>query len=132
MRPKYLHWVYGSIPNTHSRTRTRTRTNTRCTLAGRPPPLLSDTKFLDNLKTYDKDNIAPAIIAAVRPYMDLPDFDPATVKKASTAAYGLCCWVRAMEAYDRVAKVGGAAGPGRAPCDVWWHGTGFACMGIGG
>ena len=21
------------------------------------------------------------------------------------AAYGLCCWVRAMEAYDRVAKV---------------------------
>ena len=29
-------------------------------------------------------------------------FRPAqTVKKASKAAYGLCCWVRAMEAYDR-------------------------------
>jgi dynein heavy chain len=27
------------------------------------------------------------------------------IKKASKAAYGLCCWVRAMEAYDRVAKV---------------------------
>ena len=27
------------------------------------------------------------------------------VQKASKAAYGLCCWVRAMEAYDRVAKV---------------------------
>ena len=27
------------------------------------------------------------------------------MKKASKACYGLCCWVRAMEAYDRVAKV---------------------------
>ena len=25
--------------------------------------------------------------------------------QASKAAYGLCCWVRAMESYDRVAKV---------------------------
>lgn len=25
----------------------------------------------------------------------------------SKAAYGLCCWVRAMEVYDRVAKVVG-------------------------
>ena len=25
--------------------------------------------------------------------------------QVSKAAYGLCCWVRAMEAYDRVAKV---------------------------
>jgi dynein heavy chain len=28
------------------------------------------------------------------------------VQKASKAAYGLCQWARAMEAYDRVAKVG--------------------------
>lgn len=27
------------------------------------------------------------------------------VKKVSTAATGLCKWVRAMEVYDRVAKV---------------------------
>ena len=25
--------------------------------------------------------------------------------QVSKAAYGLCCWVRAMESYDRVAKV---------------------------
>ncbi|EFJ50020.1 dynein heavy chain 6 [Volvox carteri f. nagariensis] len=67
--------------------------------------LLADTKFLDTLRAYDKDNIPPPIIAAVRPYLDMDDFDPAVVKKASAAAYGLCCWVRAMEAYDRVAKV---------------------------
>ncbi|GLI63290.1 hypothetical protein VaNZ11_006196 [Volvox africanus] len=67
--------------------------------------LLADTKFLDTLRAYDKDNIPPPIVAAVRPYLDMDDFDPAVVKKASAAAYGLCCWVRAMEAYDRVAKV---------------------------
>lgn len=27
--------------------------------------------------------------------------------QVSKAAYGLCCWVRAMEVYDRVAKVVG-------------------------
>lgn len=68
--------------------------------------LLADTKFLDTLRAYDKDNIPPAIITAVRPYIDMPEFDPSVVKKASAAAYGLCSWVRAMEAYDRVAKVG--------------------------
>lgn len=28
-----------------------------------------------------------------------------TMLQVSRAAYGLCCWVRAMESYDRVAKV---------------------------
>jgi hypothetical protein len=30
-----------------------------------------------------------------------------TCLQVSKAAYGLCCWVRAMETYDRVAKVVG-------------------------
>jgi dynein heavy chain len=30
---------------------------------------------------------------------------PDKIRSVSTAAYGLCCWIRAMEAYDRVAKV---------------------------
>jgi hypothetical protein len=30
---------------------------------------------------------------------------PEKIRSVSTAAYGLCCWIRAMEAYDRVAKV---------------------------
>ncbi|KAG2430891.1 hypothetical protein HXX76_009864 [Chlamydomonas incerta] len=67
--------------------------------------LLADTKFLDTLRAYDKDNIPQPIIAAVRPYLDVEEFDPPVVKKASNAAYGLCCWVRAMESYDKVAKV---------------------------
>jgi len=37
--------------------------------------------------------------------MNNPEFDPAVVKNASTACEGLCKWVRAMEVYERVAKV---------------------------
>lgn len=38
-------------------------------------------------------------------YMTNPEFDPVVVKNASTACEGLCKWVRAMEVYERVAKV---------------------------
>ena len=38
-------------------------------------------------------------------YCTNPDFDPAKVAKASSAAEGLCKWILAMEIYDRVAKV---------------------------
>lgn len=37
--------------------------------------------------------------------MSNPEFFPDVVKSASTACEGLCKWVRAMEVYDRVAKV---------------------------
>ncbi|MEW5317509.1 MAG: hypothetical protein WDW38_008798 [Sanguina aurantia] len=67
--------------------------------------LLGEPGFLSRLQEFDKDNIAPAIVTAIRPYVAMPEFEPEVVKKASKAAYGLCCWVRAMEAYDRVAKV---------------------------
>jgi len=67
--------------------------------------MLADGNFLPSLKNYDKDNIHPKIIEKIRVYLENPDFTPEVVKKASKAAYGLCCWVRAMESYDRVAKV---------------------------
>lgn len=38
-------------------------------------------------------------------YCTNPDFNPEVVKSASTACEGLCKWTRAMEVYDRVAKV---------------------------
>ncbi|KAI9189908.1 hypothetical protein H9P43_001341 [Blastocladiella emersonii ATCC 22665] len=68
--------------------------------------VLADSKFLQNLKTYDKDNIAPKIIQRIRKeYIPNPDFDPNVIKNASTAAEGLCRWVRALDSYDVVAKV---------------------------
>ncbi|KAI8803834.1 dynein heavy chain and region D6 of dynein motor-domain-containing protein [Cladochytrium replicatum] len=68
--------------------------------------VLSDIKFLDSLKTYDRDNISVNIMKMIRSkYMDNPEFDPDKIKNASSAAEGLCRWVRAMESYDRVAKI---------------------------
>lgn len=53
-----------------------------------------------------QDNIPPPIVAKIRKeYTSNPEFDPAKIKTASTAAEGLCKWVVAMEQYDRVARV---------------------------
>ena len=38
-------------------------------------------------------------------YASNPEFDPVKVRTASSAAEGLCRWIKAMEIYDRVAKV---------------------------
>ncbi|GBG26414.1 Dynein heavy chain 7, axonemal [Hondaea fermentalgiana] len=67
--------------------------------------LLSDPKLLKTLIDYDKDNIDPKVVQKATTYVENPDFDPEKIKKASRAAYGLCCWIRAMVQYDSVAKV---------------------------
>ncbi|CAM6076097.1 unnamed protein product [Sphagnum tenellum] len=66
--------------------------------------MLADSGFLTSLKTYDKDNMPAALMEKIHPYISNPNFEPAVVLKASKAAYGLCCWVRAMESYDKVNK----------------------------
>jgi dynein heavy chain, axonemal len=67
--------------------------------------LLMESDFLEKLRAYDKDNIDPKVIAKIQPYLSNPEFEPEKVLQASKAAYGLCCWVRAMDSYDRVVKV---------------------------
>ncbi|KAM9785999.1 dynein axonemal heavy chain 12-like [Neosynchiropus ocellatus] len=68
--------------------------------------LLGDMNFLRDLKEYDKDNIPVAVMQKIRSeFITNEDFDPAIVAKASSAAAGLCKWIKAMESYDRVAKV---------------------------
>ncbi|CAK9228319.1 unnamed protein product [Sphagnum troendelagicum] len=67
--------------------------------------MLADSGFLTSLKTYDKDNMPAALMEKIHPYISNPNFEPAVVLKASKAAYGLCCWVRAMESYDKVNKI---------------------------
>lgn len=44
------------------------------------------------------------ILTGIR-YCTNSDFIPEVIKSASTACEGICKWVRAMEVYDRVAKV---------------------------
>ena len=47
-----------------------------------------------------------AVMAKIRKeYIGTPEFDPAKVANASSAAEGLCRWVLAMEVYDRIAKI---------------------------
>lgn len=68
--------------------------------------LLGDLKFLENLKAYDKDNIPAPYIKKIRDkFIDNPEFQPSIIKNVSSACEGLCKWVRAMEVYERVAKV---------------------------
>ena len=68
--------------------------------------VLSDLKLLDRLKSYDKDNIAPALMKRIREkYIPNPEFEPDIVKNSSSACEGLCRWVRAMDRYDKVAKI---------------------------
>eukprot|EP00746_Dinoflagellata_sp_MGD_P145028 gnl/MRDRNA2_/MRDRNA2_77702_c0_seq2.p1 gnl/MRDRNA2_/MRDRNA2_77702_c0~~gnl/MRDRNA2_/MRDRNA2_77702_c0_seq2.p1 ORF type:complete len:2303 (+),score=541.45 gnl/MRDRNA2_/MRDRNA2_77702_c0_seq2:266-6910(+) len=64
-----------------------------------------DSKLMDKLMNYDKDNIPVEIIEKIQPLEDDPNFEPEVIKKASVAAFGLCKWVRAMIVYDGVAKV---------------------------
>ncbi|KAH9490581.1 Dynein heavy chain 12, axonemal [Bulinus truncatus] len=51
--------------------------------------LLNDLNFLNDLKSYDKDNIPDSAMAMIRKqYLTNPEFDPKTVAKASSAAEG--------------------------------------------
>lgn len=68
--------------------------------------MLSDMKFLDSLKEYDKDNIPPAIISKIRSqYIVNRDFNPSLIKNVSSACQGLCKWVIALSTYDQIYKV---------------------------
>ena len=55
--------------------------------------MLNDLKFLDSLKTYDKDNIPGAVIKKIRDkYIPNPEFNPSTIKNVSSACEGACLW----------------------------------------
>ncbi|XP_017762251.1 PREDICTED: dynein heavy chain 12, axonemal-like [Eufriesea mexicana] len=68
--------------------------------------LLGDMRFLETLRQYDKDNIPPNIMQEIKiTYMTDKNFEPKIVARASSAAEGLCKWVRAMVLYDAVVKI---------------------------
>jgi hypothetical protein len=70
------------------------------------PSLPADTaKFLNDLKTYDRDNITERVILEIAPFMDMPEFQPEVIERASKACSGVCMWVRAMYKYYYVAKM---------------------------
>merc|ERR1711968_403596 len=66
--------------------------------------LMSDMKFIETLKAYDKDNISAKAIKKLNKFMARDDFTPEAIGKVSSACKSMCLWVRAMHTYDRVAK----------------------------
>ncbi|GBF88264.1 dynein heavy chain axonemal protein, partial [Raphidocelis subcapitata] len=67
--------------------------------------ILGDVNFMRSLEEFDKDNIPDGVVKRLRRYIDDPNFTPESVAKQSKAAMSLCMWTRAMDVYNRVAKV---------------------------
>lgn len=63
-----------------------------------------DAQLMARMCYYDNDNIAPEVMEKLLPLESDPAFEPEQIKKASAAAYGVCLWVRALIAYDRLAR----------------------------
>lgn len=61
-------------------------------------------KFLQKLKTFDRDSLDEEIMEKISPYISMPKFHPDVVKHASSAAEGMCKWVRAMYKFYHVNK----------------------------
>eukprot|EP00741_Cyanophora_paradoxa_P016907 tig00020943_g16328.t1 len=67
--------------------------------------LLGESRFVELLMDYDKDNIPADIVAAIAPFIANPEFQTERVNKSSKAAGGICKWVRAVETYNKAAKI---------------------------
>lgn len=65
----------------------------------------SPNDFINNLKTYDKDNIKDSLLKKLKKYTTDPKFDPASIAKKSKAAESLCLWARAIDNYSEVMKI---------------------------
>lgn len=66
--------------------------------------VLSEANFIQQIKSYDKDNCSQSTINKVKKYVEAPSFKPEEVKKVSGAAAALCVWVHAIYIYANVAK----------------------------
>ncbi|NXK36347.1 DYH7 protein, partial [Piprites chloris] len=67
--------------------------------------MLGNINFLKDLKSCSESPLPEAIMQKIRTeYLTNPEFDPQVVAKASSAAEGLCKWIKGMEVYHRVSK----------------------------
>ncbi|OWK63542.1 Dynein heavy chain 7, axonemal [Lonchura striata] len=67
--------------------------------------MLGNINFLKELKACSEKPIPEAVMQKIRTeYLTNPEFDPQVVAKASSAAEGLCKWIKGMEVFHRVSK----------------------------
>jgi dynein heavy chain, axonemal len=67
--------------------------------------LVDPNRFLSDLKSYDRDNIPDRLIVDIEPFINMPEFEPDVIDRASKACSGICLWVRAMYKYHHVVKL---------------------------
>ena len=65
---------------------------------------MGDINFLNELKSYDKDNVKPLILTRVKKIVASPSFAPSEITRISKAAGALCSWCHAIYIYSNVAK----------------------------
>lgn len=66
---------------------------------------MTDMKFLENLKTYDKDNIPQDILKSVgKMVLDKQNFNQERITQSSRAAGGLAKWCIALYKYSEALK----------------------------
>jgi dynein heavy chain len=71
---------------------------------GTAKKVISESNFLQQIKGFDRDHVAPATNMKIKKFIDMPNFTKEEVKKVSGAAAALCVWVRAIFLYANVAK----------------------------
>ena len=66
--------------------------------------VLSETNFLQQIKSYNKDNVPQSTILKIKKFVENPDYTPEKVRSVSIAAAALCTWVNAIYIYANVAR----------------------------
>lgn len=57
---------------------------------------------------YDKDNMSPKLLTALRNYTSMPELASEQIKKVSLAGFYITKWIRAIDAYGNVKLVVGS------------------------
>ena len=66
--------------------------------------MMAKSTFLDDLKSFPKENINDETVELLDPYIESADFTVESAAKASGNMAGLCAWAKGMSTYQRVAK----------------------------
>ncbi|CEF67457.1 Dynein heavy chain at 62B [Strongyloides ratti] len=68
--------------------------------------LLSDMRFLQRIKNFDKDKIPLKVIRRIRrDYLSREDLDTENIKASSVAAEGLVKWIKGIDTYLRISEI---------------------------
>jgi dynein heavy chain len=62
-------------------------------------------ELLKKCQNYEKDSVPQAMVEALKPLIEDPNYQDEVLSKVSKAAWGLAKWVRAIVQYDEAMKV---------------------------